>query len=242
MGAWGSRPRARFAGFVLRASLRASLGGERDGVDVVQAGVAVAVDGLPPEAGRPVLVEQVGGAAADVEARVGIDTGGLYHLADDGSPVGAMLREGLAGPVPRHQDAAAAEAGVLPVVGGSGTCRVVFDLDGPSCAVCSGRGAADLATTLLSILDPAPVADDATNRSRDPLDVLRWTADNRPDALAAVENLLDQGEQHSIASAEPTPGSHDLIRRLCGEGKIVAVASNNGYSAITSCLATHGLA
>ena len=118
---------------------------------------------------------------------------------------------------------------------------VVFDFDGPVCAVYSGRGAADLAATLLSILDPAPDEGQAITRSHDPLDVLRWTAQHRPHSLAAVEHVLDQGEELSVASAEPTPGSHDLIRRLSAHGKVVAVASNNGHQAITSYVQAHGL-
>lgn len=136
-----------------------------------------------------------------------------------------------------------------PMTGGPDEARriieaaslIIFDFDGPICAVYSGHEASDLAAQLRAILDPAPGDHDPINRSRDPLDVLRWTAHNRPALLAAVERMLEQGEQHSIASAEPTPGSHDLIRRLSAEGKTVAVASNNGHRAVTSYLEAHEL-
>ena len=44
------------------------------------------------------------------------DTGLQQGFADHGGPVGAVLGQGLAGPLPGDQDAAAAEAEVLPVV------------------------------------------------------------------------------------------------------------------------------
>lgn len=61
--------------------------------------VVTLVDGnvLPHEAGQPVVVEDVGGTAVRFG---GVDANGFEGLADDGGPVGAVLGEGLAGPLP----------------------------------------------------------------------------------------------------------------------------------------------
>ena len=63
-------------------------------------------NGCPHEPGLPVVVEYVGGQASRFG---GLDAGLLEHRTNHGGAVGLVLGERLAGPVPRDQDAAAAQ-------------------------------------------------------------------------------------------------------------------------------------
>jgi hypothetical protein len=67
----------------------------------------------PDEPGQPVAAEHIGRHPRYVGRE---HAGGVEGLADDGGPVGSVLSEGLAGPVPGDEDAPAADAEVLPIV------------------------------------------------------------------------------------------------------------------------------
>ena len=68
----------------------------------------------PDEAGQTVRAEHGGGHPFDLG---GDDAGGVEGFADDSGAVGFVFGEGLAGPVAGDEDAAAADAEVLSVVG-----------------------------------------------------------------------------------------------------------------------------
>lgn len=83
--------------------------GMRDDGDVVD-GACFGV--VPDESGGAVRQGVVGGESVGVS---GVDPGLFQNLGHHGTPVGAVLGEGSAGPLPGDQDPTAAEAEVLPV-------------------------------------------------------------------------------------------------------------------------------
>src|SRR5690349_3674378 len=108
--------RSAFGVVVLGApALGLPQGGGDDG------GVVAFADGdvFPDEPRQAVLVQDVGGEPVGLG---GVDAGLGQDCADDGGAVGLVLGEGLAGPVPRDQDAPAAEAEVVTVVGLGRAC------------------------------------------------------------------------------------------------------------------------
>ena len=48
-------------------------------------------------------------------------------------------------------------------------------------------------------------------------------------------------EIEAVGTAEPNPGSHDLIRAWRATGRTVSIVSNNGFAAIIKYLRVHGL-
>jgi hypothetical protein len=95
---------------LLAAGLLFAEGGGDDGGVVALVALGVS----PHEAGFAVGVEHVGGEPVHVGR---VDARGLQDLVDDSGAVGPVLGEGLAGPVPGDQGAAAATGPWVPDIG-----------------------------------------------------------------------------------------------------------------------------
>lgn len=119
---------------------------------------------------------------------------------------------------------------------------ILLDFDGPICDVFAGRPASNVAETMRSFLQSAGVGRlEATAQGPDPLRVLRWTDDNRPDLTVQIESVLVAEEVAAVATAEPTPFAHETIKAAYAAGIPVAIVSNNSADAIDAYLAAHGL-
>ncbi|MFQ6230489.1 HAD family hydrolase [Nocardia sp. NPDC002869] len=116
---------------------------------------------------------------------------------------------------------------------------VLFDFDGPICAVFSGIPDRDVAVALGPYVG-SPLPPDVSN-SRDPFDVLRYASTLGPEAGAAVEHRLTELELEAVKYAKPTGPTEPLIRELTNSGRTVAVVSNNSVPAVDAYLSAHGL-
>lgn len=77
--------------------------------------------------------------------------------------------------------------------------------------------------------------------ARDPLQVLRWTGDTHPEFTHLADDTLTAAEQKTVATAEPTAGSSEVITTATRTGRQVAIVSNNSHAAITAYLEDHQL-
>ncbi|MFJ2774080.1 HAD family hydrolase [Streptomyces sp. NPDC087300] len=192
------------------------------------------------------------GGALDEWGAVGDETyeevyGGAYEV------VGADAPAGRAG-IGRQ---AGAGIGELPSVAReldevralfadpAGSC-VLFDFDGPICRLFPGeasRPAADDFWKLVGEHGLHDVIDPADRHSKDPYDVLRDVARERPGSsgVAALEDFLTDGEVRAAQCAPATRGAHRLIRELWRRGCRIAVVTNNSPRAVASYLHRHGL-
>ena len=120
---------------------------------------------------------------------------------------------------------------------------VLFDFDGPICALFAHHSAADIARTIKAKLAENYELPMALAESDDPHDILlslgRMTGAGaaRPrqepgTMVTAVEEMLAFEEWVAAGTARPTEGAADLIRRLHREGVAVAIVSNNSESAV----------
>jgi HAD superfamily hydrolase (TIGR01549 family) len=75
----------------------------------------------------------------------------------------------------------------------------------------------------------------------DPLEVLRLAATISPEAAVSAQQLLTAFETRAIATAQPTPGSANLIIAARQTGRTVTIVSNNSGAAIAAYLADHQL-
>ncbi|HUZ53040.1 MAG TPA: HAD family hydrolase [Streptosporangiaceae bacterium] len=119
---------------------------------------------------------------------------------------------------------------------------ILLDFDGPVCDVYAGLPAPEVARTLREQLarDGIVLPEDH-QPSDDPLDVFRGTTQLGRQTAAVVQKLLTALEVRAVATAQPTPGTADLIRQARATGRTVAIVSNNSGDAIRAYLAMHGL-
>jgi HAD superfamily hydrolase (TIGR01509 family) len=123
------------------------------------------------------------------------------------------------------------------------TDALLLDFDGPVCALFAGYSAQDIANEIRSLLDGhGDRLPEQLKRGPDPLQLVRWTAENAPRLLPTVERALTRAECRAAESAVPTPHADDLIRVTAGSGRPVLVVSNNSAQAISQYLKTHELA
>lgn len=115
---------------------------------------------------------------------------------------------------------------------------VLLDFDGPVCSVFSSFASAQVADALrerLGLVDAVPA-------STDPFDVLRFAADTGSTALAeSAHQTLADLETEAAATAEPTPGTFELVDELVGRGRRLAIVSNNSAQAVRAFLDVHSL-
>ena len=81
----------------------------------------------------------------------------------------------------------------------------------------------------------------AIRSEHDPLEVLRWAGHSDGRLLVAVEDALIKAETAAVIVAEPTSGSHELMRAIHRRGTPTGIASNNSGEAITAYLTAHNL-
>lgn len=125
-----------------------------------------------------------------------------------------------------------ARAARLPVL--------ILDFDGPICAVYAGLPDVQVAQRLRGILTAH--GDDLSAEvagTRDPLEVLRFTAEARPDLVPEVDAELTRAELHAIDTATVTPGIREVLARA--DLSRTGIVSNNARLAIVRFLTSHGL-
>lgn len=120
---------------------------------------------------------------------------------------------------------------------------VLFDMDGPLCAVFAGLPAPTVASKLRTFLDAGQLADlDAGYTPGDPLEVLRYVGQlDRRQLVRRIEDALIPAEVEAIRVAAPTAGGGESIRACSRAGLRVAVVTNNAPEAASAYLASRGL-
>lgn len=125
----------------------------------------------------------------------------------------------------------------------AGVRHLLLDFDGPICSIFGGLAAPSVADHLRGILTrrgittPAEVTD-----SRDPFDILRFTAGIELELAEAIEAELRQMERRATRSAIPTLHADQVINACRHSGRTVSVVSNNSRAAVGDYLAQHDLA
>ncbi|AVH21227.1 HAD family hydrolase [Nocardia cyriacigeorgica] len=116
---------------------------------------------------------------------------------------------------------------------------LLLDFDGPVCAVFSGITDRTAALQLGSRIGATLPPDVAS--SNDPFDVLRYIAQDGPEAADAANQEFTDIEQCAVELARPTDDAGTLIREAAESGRRVAIVSNNSAAAIDRYLEAHGL-
>jgi HAD superfamily hydrolase (TIGR01509 family) len=124
---------------------------------------------------------------------------------------------------------------------------VLFDFDGPICALFAGHKAERVAADLVSWLEGRGLRGlltDGERESLDPHKVLRAVDRRHPgsDLVAELEERLTQEELRAATSAMPTPYADPLVRTWTAVGARLAVATNNSPLVVREYLRTRGLA
>jgi len=118
-----------------------------------------------------------------------------------------------------------------------------LDFDGPICSVFAGLPASIVVDQLCVVLadggygDPPPDIE----KSSDPFDVLKYAATLGETEAEYVNAAFTAHEVEAIATAEPTPGAHDLMHAWSQTGRPLAIVSNNSTVAIETYLDLHEL-
>jgi phosphoglycolate phosphatase len=120
---------------------------------------------------------------------------------------------------------------------------LLLDFDGPVCSVFAGLPAATVVNQLCSVLADGGHTDlpAQLTKSDDPFEVLAYAASLGETEAHYVNAAFTAHELEAIATAEPTPGAHDLIRAWTATGRPLAIVSNNSAIAIRAYLDLHGL-
>jgi HAD superfamily hydrolase (TIGR01549 family) len=128
------------------------------------------------------------------------------------------------------------------------TSCVLFDFDGPICAVYAGVPAHEVADRLRDVLAawgleaPGPARD-----TKDPLKVLAEVdaallGSPRHYKVAELEEELTRQEVRAVGLAAPTAGAEDVIRLMAAQERRIAVVTNNSPDAAERYLTAQGLA
>jgi phosphoglycolate phosphatase-like HAD superfamily hydrolase len=120
---------------------------------------------------------------------------------------------------------------------------LLLDFDGPVCSVFAGLPAATVVNQLCGVLADGGHTDLPVQltKSDDPFEVLAYAASLGETEAHYVNAAFTAHELEAIATAEPTPGAHDLIRAWTATGRPLAIVSNNSAIAIRAYLDLHGL-
>jgi HAD superfamily hydrolase (TIGR01662 family) len=113
-------------------------------------------------------------------------------------------------------------------------CTVLFDFDGPLCDVFVNRPAAGVARDLEGLTGGRFDTDD-------PLEVLRSVYALDQGAGHIVEDALVQAEVDAVRVSIPDAGGVAALRSFAGNGRRVAIVSNNSQAAIEEFLCMHQL-
>lgn len=122
------------------------------------------------------------------------------------------------------------------------TRHLFIDFDGPVCSVFAGVPAPEVARQLRDSLSVAgfDLGSDAAGET-DPIEIFRQAARLGPNAATTAQQMLTAYETRAITTAQPTPGSADLIATARQTGRTVTIVSNNSGSAVAAYLADHQL-
>jgi beta-phosphoglucomutase-like phosphatase (HAD superfamily) len=122
------------------------------------------------------------------------------------------------------------------------SAHVLLDFDGPVCSIFAGLPAATVAEMYRTTLSRVPVNLPAeVQELGDPLEVFRQVADLGPDVAETAQAILTKLETRAARSAQPTPGSADLVATAQATGRTVTIVSNNSSAAIAAYLGDHKL-
>ncbi|WP_234354967.1 HAD family hydrolase [Streptomyces sp. NRRL WC-3618] len=124
---------------------------------------------------------------------------------------------------------------------------VLWDFDGPICALFAGHSAQRVAIDLVEWLEGQGLHGLLTEEERESLDphvVLRAVDRRHPgsDLVDELERRLTQEELRATERAMPTPYADPLIRTWTAVGSRLAVATNNSPLVVRQYLASRGLA
>ncbi|MEH0419785.1 HAD family hydrolase [Streptomyces sp. B21-083] len=123
---------------------------------------------------------------------------------------------------------------------------VLWDFDGPICALFAGHSAQRVAIDLVEWLEGRGLHGLLTEEERESLDphvVLRAVDRRHPgsDLVDELEKRLTQEELRATSLAMPTPYADPLIRTWAAVGSRLAVATNNSPLVVREYLASRGL-
>lgn len=120
---------------------------------------------------------------------------------------------------------------------------ILFDFDGPVCALFAGHPAAHIARNLRALISEHGGPADLVRRlesTADPQVVLR-AVDPGSRLSGILEQALTEEELVAAKSSVPTPDADRLVRELVAAGRRVAVTTNNAAAAVERYLAGRGL-
>lgn len=123
------------------------------------------------------------------------------------------------------------------------TTALLLDFDGPVCSVFAGIAATTVVSQLCVVLADGGHGDlpPDLEKSDDPFEVLAYAASLGETEARYVNAAFTAHELDAIATAEPTPGAHDLIRVWSATHRPLAIVSNNSTTAIRAYLDLHNL-
>ncbi|WP_405161905.1 HAD hydrolase-like protein [Nocardia sp. NBC_01499] len=116
---------------------------------------------------------------------------------------------------------------------------VLFDFDGPICAVFSEVTDRSVSKELAALID-SPIPDDLAS-AKDPFGLLSYAAAYDAATARTVEHRLTELEIAAVRVARPTEATPALMRALIANGRTIGVVSNNSTTAIDTYLNAHGL-
>lgn len=116
---------------------------------------------------------------------------------------------------------------------------VLFDFDGPICAVFSGVTDRDVSKRLTTLIDPPLPPDLAAGK--DPFGILGYAASMDFAVARRVERQLTELEVRAVRVARPTESTPELMRALVASGRTVGVVSNNSAVAVDAYLTAHDM-
>ncbi|MET9631323.1 HAD hydrolase-like protein [Lentzea sp. NPDC006480] len=113
---------------------------------------------------------------------------------------------------------------------------LLLDFDGPICSVFAGYPASIVANQLRDVLLHGGHTELPTEveKTDDPFELFKYAGMLGHDEAHYIEAALRAYEVEAIATAEPTPGAHDLIHGWVAGGRSLAVVSNNSAEAVES--------
>jgi phosphoglycolate phosphatase len=124
----------------------------------------------------------------------------------------------------------------------SRTCHVLIDFDGPVCQIFAGIPSHAVANELRSELNAAGIGIPQNAATLDdPLEVFRVVADQGDAEAISAQELLTALEVRAAQTAQPMPGSADLIATATQTGRTVTVVTNNSGAAVAAYLGRHHL-
>jgi hypothetical protein len=123
------------------------------------------------------------------------------------------------------------------------TTGLLLDFDGPVCSVFAGLSAQTVVNQLCLILADGGYSDPPAEieKNDDPFQVLAYAATLGHAEAWYVNAAFTAHELEAIATAQPTPAAHDLIRNWSTTGRPFAIVSNNNTVAIHAYLDLHNL-